>query len=239
MTMKFTFFVFLVVITGMTLFAPNLTKKTTGDITTAVKSFKEVTEAAQEPVEREKLETPSAALSSELGLSPDKQIVEVEVVAPVMDKLGQVIPKVSTTHKNLNEIAEDVYLKKIETFKFIMSEYGPEITFIAVLIILFAFVSKWLDIYKLAYLFSRLGWFFSRFALMIFSLAAISIWFSLKKNLWLDAGSNLFFIPLQILVAASVGFKIMDSNFPIWNRLFASFILPLISGITTHAIRFF
>lgn len=233
--MKFTFLVFLVVVTGLTIFKPNLTQKTTCDITRAVKSFQEITGKVQKPVNTGQIET-LKNLNFELGFSADKPMVEVEVVSPLMDKLGQVIPK--DIPKNLREIVTEFYLKKVETLKSLILKYGSKITLFAVLIVFIAFISRWLDIYKLAYLLSRLGWFFSRFALVILSLTAISVWFSLRKNLWLDVGSNLFFIPLQVLAAASVAFKIMDSNFPIWNRLFGSFILPIISGISTNAIKF-
>lgn len=216
------------------LYSRNFTQKATGDITRAVKSFQETTGTVQKPVDKEQLET-LKNLNTELGFSADKPMVEVEVVSPIMDKLGQAIPK--DVPKNLREIVVEFYLKKVEVIKSLISKYDSKITSFAGLIILFAFISKWFDIYKLAYLLSRIGWFFSRFSLVILSLTAISIWFSLKKNLWLDVGGNLFFIPLQVLAASSFAFKIMDSNFPIWNRLFGSFILPIISGIATNAIR--
>ncbi|HAX61832.1 MAG TPA: hypothetical protein DCX95_04645 [Elusimicrobia bacterium] len=233
--MKFSFLFFLAGITVFSLYGKNFAKKTTGDITRAVKSFQETTGTVQKPVNKEQLET-LKNLNSELGFSADKPMVEVDVVSPIMDKLGQAIPK--DVPKNLTEIAAEFYLKKVEALKLFISEYNSKITFFAVLIVFISFISKWLDIYKLAYLLSRLGWFFSQFTLVILSLAAISIWFSLKKNLWLDVGSNLFFIPLQVLAASSFAFKIMDSNFPVWNRLFGSFILPIVSGIATNAIRF-
>ncbi|MBI5574443.1 MAG: hypothetical protein HY919_07830 [Elusimicrobia bacterium] len=233
--MKFSFLFFLAGITVFSLYGKNIAKKTTGDITRAVKSFQETTETVQKPVNTEQLET-LKNLQSELGFSADKPMVEVEVISPIMDKLGQAIPK--NAPKNLRGIVTDFYLKKVEVLKSLVSEYDSKITFFAMLIIFISFISKICDIYKLAYLLSRLGWFFSRFTLIILSLTAISIWFSLRKNLWLDVGSNLFFIPLQVLAASSFAFKIMDSNFPIWNRLFGSFILPIISGIATNAIKF-
>ena len=210
--MKFSFLIFLASITIFSLYGKNLAKKTTGDITRVVKAFQKTTGTVQKPVNTEQLET-LKNLNSELGFSADKPMVEIEVVSPIMDKLGQVIPK--DTPKNLREIVMDFYLKKVEVLKSLVSEYDSKITFFAVLIVFISFISKWLDIYKLAYLLSRLGWFFSRFTLVILSLTAISVWFSLKKNLWLDVGSNLFFIPLQLLAASSFAFKIMDSNFPV------------------------
>ena len=232
--MKFSFLFFLAGITVFSLYGKNFTKKTTGDIKKAVKSFQETTGTVQKTVSPEHIET-LKNLNSELGFSADKPMIEVDVVSPIMDKLGRAIPK--DAPKNLREIATDFYLKKVEALKSVISEYGSRITFFAILIVFISFISKWLDIYKLAYLLSRLGWLFSRFTLIILSLITISVWFSLKKNLWLDVGGNLFFIPLQVLAASSFAFKIMDSNFPIWNRLFGSFILPSVARIATNAIK--
>jgi hypothetical protein len=235
--MKFSFLVFLISITGLSLYAPNLKKKATIDINQTIETFKKDIAPIPQKLDKTQIED-LKNLHNELGLNTEKPLVEVEYTSPVMNKILKLMPKETDSPKTLREFADDFYLKTVDNIKFLISNYDSKITSFAVLVAFIAVISKWLDIYKLAYLLTKLGWFFSRFVLFMLSITAIALWFTLKKNLWLDVGNNLFFIPLQILIASSFSFKIMDSNFPIWNRLFGSFILPIISGITTTAITF-
>ncbi|MEW6557446.1 MAG: hypothetical protein AB1349_08845 [Elusimicrobiota bacterium] len=230
--MKFSFLIFLVGITLLSLYGKNFDIK-------AIKSSNETTKTVQKPVNKQHLDKETLkSFQDELGLAADKPMVEVKVVSPILDKFSKVTPKDIGASKTLTETINEFYLKTVNSIKSLLSKYDTKITYSALLIAFIAFVSKWLDIYKLAYLVSKVGWFFSRFVLFIFSISAIILWFSLKKNLWLDVGDNLFFIPLQVLIISSFALKIMDMNYPIWNRLFGSFVLPIISGIATNAIMF-
>ncbi|OGS43297.1 MAG: hypothetical protein A2539_03080 [Elusimicrobia bacterium RIFOXYD2_FULL_34_15] len=237
--MKLSFLIFLIVITGLSLYAPNITKRTTTNFKQQMDTFKQDVAPLQKPLDQEQSDT-LKNLQSELGVDPNKPLVEVEVVSPVMDKFNEkfekVIPKEKQDIESLGAIFESFYLKVVNKVKYWISNHNSNITLISFLIVVVAALSKILNFHKLAYLISRLGWFTSRFTLFVFSLIAISLWFTVKKNLWLDIGNNLLIIPLQILIASSVAFKIMDSNYPIWNRLFASFILPIISGVSTNTI---
>ncbi|MDD5687156.1 MAG: hypothetical protein PHE88_04905 [Elusimicrobia bacterium] len=237
--MKLIFLVFLIAITSFSIYVPDILKKTTGDIKQSIKSLKENNiNLSQKEVDKEQIEN-LKSLQNELGFSAEKPMVEVEVVSPILDKFTDLSSaKAEDPVKNIKNTIDRFYLKIVNYIKSVFLKSGSDITFFGFIIILVTFVSKFTGIHRLASLMNRLGWFFSRFSLFIFSIAAIILRFLLKRNLWLDVGNDLFFIPLQILVASSLSFKIMDSNYPIWKRLFGSFILPIISGTITSAIHF-
>jgi len=238
--MKITFLIFLIFITGLSLYAPNIAKITTGNIKQQIDTIKQDVSQVQKPLDKEQSEI-LKNFQNELGIDIGKPLVEVEVVSPVMDKfsekLNKVIPKEQQNQESLRDIFDSIYLKTVNKLKYLITEFNPKISLFCFAIVIFAFVSKGLNFYKFAYILSRFGWFISRFALFIISITAIFLWFTAKKNLWLDVGNSLFIVPLQVLVASSFAFRIMDSNYPIWNRLFASFILPIISGISTNTIN--
>ena len=91
---------------------------------------------------------------------------------------------------------EECYSKTVNKIKIWLTRQGMSITLFAFFILLIAAISKYMEIYQFAYLVSNVGWIFSRFFLVTVSITAISLWFSMKKNLWLDAGMLLFLAPL-------------------------------------------
>ncbi|MBN1384665.1 MAG: hypothetical protein JW983_07295 [Elusimicrobia bacterium] len=234
--MRLSFLIFLIAITGLCLYAPDLQKKAAGGIGEKIKSFQQL-QTKQQKIDKDQIEN-LKNLQQELGFSPEKPMVEVDVKSPVLDKFAKKMMVKKDRSKTLPQIAEDFYLISVSYIKSLLSEHSKNITITAFFIAFIAFISKWVEIYKLAYLLGKLGWFFSRLVLFILSLAAILIYFTMKKNLWMDVGNILFLAPLQVLIASSVAFKTMDANFPVWNRLFGSFTLPAISGIITSSAYF-
>jgi len=237
--MKFMLLSFLVAAAGFLIYTPNFSASAGGDIVKRnIIPFHQSEKYQQPQINKEQSES-MRGLKGELGLDPDKPLVETEIISPVAGKLINEKPKDSKPAKAFKVTVKEKYLEMSEKMKFAFSAYGPDITSIAIIMVVIAVISKCLRLYSLAYLLSKLGWFFSRFALVICSIAAILSYFVIKKNLWQDAGYNLFFIPLQILIASSLSFKALDSNFPIWNRLFGSFVLPILSGLVVNAAAFF
>lgn len=74
----------------------------------------------------------------------------------------------------------------------------------------------------------------SRLALFLISLASFAIAFYAHRNIWNYA--VFFWFPAGALCLSAFGLWLNDRNFPIWKRLYGSFILPLISSL---AIGFF
>ncbi|MDA3792054.1 MAG: hypothetical protein PF545_00130 [Elusimicrobia bacterium] len=68
--------------------------------------------------------------------------------------------------------------------------------------------------------------------LLLFNAAAavIIFWFLLGKNLWVDAGFNLFLGPLELKAGAVVVLKVYDPNYPVVSRVIISMILPAVSA---------
>ncbi|MCX7910766.1 MAG: hypothetical protein N2505_04205 [Endomicrobia bacterium] len=67
--------------------------------------------------------------------------------------------------------------------------------------------------------------------LIFISLLSVGSWFFLKQNLWQDVGFTIFFIPVAFMLISSINLKIYDFNYPMWSRLFKSFIIPIIVGV--------
>lgn len=66
--------------------------------------------------------------------------------------------------------------------------------------------------------------------IVLISLFSLGSWFFLRQNFWREIGSGTFLVPFTFLIVSSINLKLYDFNYPIWNRLFKSFIVPIITG---------
>ncbi len=229
------FLAFLAIAAGFALYAPDfISGRASAEKNTVQPQAAAVTqEAAQSAgVHSESMDN----LKAELGIAADKPLVEeTTVLPPAAEKLMHSSEKGAATLDNFRAAASGFYAQVLNYAKYLFSEHGSDMTAAAVIIFVVALVSKCFGFFSLAYLFCRLGWFFSRFSIALLSAASILFFFTAGKNLWQDAGSVSFTAPLAVLAASSAAFRIMDSNFPVWNRLFGSFVMPIISGIIVNA----
>lgn len=232
--MKMAFFAFLIVAAGFLLYAPGFVTGRSAVVQNTVQPAAAVNpdDSAVSGARSQSMNN----LKSELGIDADKPLVEESaVIPPAAEKLMHGSQREASTIEKIRAAAPGFYAGVLDSVRYLFSEHGSDIIALAIIILVGAIVSKCTGFYNLSYLLCRLGWFFSRFSLALFSAASILFYFVSGKNLWRDAGGASFLIPLAMLAASSAAFKIMDSNYPVWNRLFGSFVLPIISGIIVNA----
>lgn len=132
--------------------------------------------------------------------------------------------------KSYKKVNIDIYLKYLN-FSRLHMHYGNYYLIAGILIFAFSLIFNISGVYPLVSLIAKLGFFIGRFSLIIASVAAVLFWLLFKCNLWLDAGINTFLGPIEILIGACAALKSFDPNFPIWNRLLVSMILPFLSAL--------
>lgn len=71
----------------------------------------------------------------------------------------------------------------------------------------------------------------ARLLLMAIPILSIMLYFAYGRNIWTDFGYNLYVLPVELLLISSVILKMHDFNFPVWNRVLVSLILPFIAGV--------
>ncbi|MFH1414756.1 MAG: hypothetical protein ABIH89_01550, partial [Elusimicrobiota bacterium] len=99
------------------------------------------------------------------------------------------------------------------------------------MIILLGFISCRLNAFSAASLLGRSVFFLTRVTIFLLSVTAILFVLLVRRNLWWDAGMNLFLGPVEMLLASCLVLKIYDPNFPILNRVMRSMIFPFISSV--------
>jgi hypothetical protein len=235
--MKFSFIVLLVAVIGYMMYAPKSGTRTGAPAAALLERIKNVapSSAALPGVQPEQSEEQSESvrnLKTELGIDPSKPLVEVEVVNPAMEQVQKASTGgISSGAAGIASQNKDFYRSFTGSTGVFLKEYGDKFTLFAVLTVIIALVAKLVEIYRVAYFIASFGWIVSRFALFVISAAAISGWFMFKENLWSSCGWPLFAAPLGIFAASAAALKILDYNFPVWNRALASLVLPAISGI--------
>lgn len=186
-------------------------------------------------------EVTGAKIQGQLGYDPSEL---VDVHAPIMKKLLNMFDNGSEAKSYDNIEAEsydkrpasykkvniDIYLKYLN-FSRLHMHYGSFYLIAGILIFALSLILNISGVYPLVSLIGRFGFFIGRFSLMIASVAAVFFWLLFKCNLWLDAGINTFLGPMEVLIGACAALKSFDPNFPIWNRLLVSMILPFLSAL--------
>jgi hypothetical protein len=153
----------------------------------------------------------------------------VEIHAPVMKKLISFFEK-NEEHDSSDKVGMAIYLRYLKFSKSHM-QYGNLYLIAAIVIFLFSIVFNLSGIYPIASLIGRLGFFAGRVSIVIVSLAAVFFWILMKRNLWFDAGLNIFIGPVELLLGSCIALKSFDPNYPIWNRVLGSLIIPFLSSL--------
>lgn len=78
---------------------------------------------------------------------------------------------------------------------------------------------------------NNFGFTMGRFFVTLVSLMAAGTWLFLRHNLWQDIGFTAFILPFGTLICSCISLRVRDFNYPIWNRLIGSFVVPIISGL--------
>jgi len=245
---RFSFFLFLVGVVLLAIYSPQTLRRIKPG-PNVVSDLKNIVEILDSSISTSSLTTDLASVSStgaetnELLESAGQEenivtgLASVEIVSPVLSQLSVSHPKLIKSPQDNSISVVGVYSGMMDKLKEFFSRCSGNVTSFCIGIVLIALLSKFLGIYRLAVLGGNLGWNISRFWLFIVSITAVALWFLTKRNFWEDAGTGMFFIPIQLLIASAFARKIMDFNFPIWNRLLGSLILPGVSGILISVFR--
>ncbi|MFC2061010.1 hypothetical protein ACFLUV_00690 [Elusimicrobiota bacterium] len=185
-----------------------------------------------------------AEVYKKLGINLNEM---TEVHAPVMAKLMKMFDKKKEEPEDEEweesgeyeeyEYADEGSMIKFEIYSSYLEfsrlnmHYGNYYLIAGLLIFVFSLISNISSIYPLALLIGKSGFFIGRFFIVSTSISSVVFWLVLQNNIWLDAGVSIFLGPMAILAGSCLALKSFDPNFPIWNRLMFSMVLPLLSSL--------
>jgi len=160
--------------------------------------------------------------------SDSPSAVNVDIKAPVMDKLMKHFEKREnfTVHKLLGRL----YMGYLQFAKLNMKFGIYYFLYALFLVLLSASLSKSYA-YHIVPFFSGISFSLSRLLLFGVSAGSVAFWFMAGRNIWVDAGVNVYMGPLIILGGSALAMKIFDPNYPVWNRMLFSMILPTASAV--------
>jgi len=243
--MKYRYLFLIIIIVGIIIYGPSIFNKslsTKEKLQEYINSIKTINDFGSDLSEKNPYDSISIDENGDISVdinelqnitdetSPefDRSMI-MEVRAPIMKKLLNMFPK-SKNKININEIINNIYLGYLNFAK-LHFDYGIYCFLFAILVVILSFLLSTTEYSMLVSMIGRFGFFLSRFFLVIFSITAMVFFLLIKRNLWIDAGVNIFLGPLVILLGTSIALKNYDPNFPIWNRTIGSMIFPFISSI--------
>jgi hypothetical protein len=168
---------------------------------------------------------PEATASDLKELGLEKDAVSYDIVSPMMTmkekmaKTGQTVSTLPSQWQN--------FKNSIKTYFITFNENASGI--FGVLFSLLGLLWLTRSSAMLQYISNTL-FNLSRFALFLISLSSFAIAFYANRNIWNYA--VFFWFPAGVLCLSAFGLWLNDRNFPIWKRLYGSFILPLISSLS-------
>lgn len=169
----------------------------------------------------------SEADLAELGLTKDD--MSVEVISPALvfkQKMKKAGNKIDETSSQFVKLKNIVFTESRE-----FARRGRHfLSGLLVCIIFLRLIKSWSVLHFVASTFFSL----SRLMLLIVSIGALYMAVSDRSNLWNNTA--LFWLPSGTLMLSVIGLRLYDMNFPIWKRLYGSFILPVLSGICVTGI---
>ncbi|MCD6311646.1 MAG: hypothetical protein J7M11_04220 [Elusimicrobia bacterium] len=157
--------------------------------------------------------------------------VTMERKAPVLEKFSGIFApageeKKIIKKKKLSEYAYVLQLRLLRLHCGLRACYYAAAGFIFIFALLFA---RDVYYYRAVKFFSGSGFAISRCVMFFLSAAAIVFYLTLKKNLWQECGGDILMPAVVLLAGSSAALKLYDSNFPVYDRLMGSFILPGLS----------
>ncbi len=249
--MKLGFVVFLVVITAFLIYNPLKNNRLTSRIKKGqVEKAHHVNGAAAGPGRPDR---PRAALSETEALSAfndlvgedyeqysEKEFLEgighVEMHAPVLEKILNTFNE-NRVKKGLNKGVDPsaVYQQYVHFINTTINPYLSTVATVCITVFLImlavSFTLYRRELYSLIELIGTLGYKLSRVLMLLVSVTAITACLIMRVNLWQDVGYFLLAVPILMLAVSAGLLRAYDFNYPIWNKMIVSFILPVISGI--------
>ncbi|MBN1621734.1 MAG: hypothetical protein JW871_03990 [Endomicrobiales bacterium] len=160
----------------------------------------------------------------ELGIEKDSLNVEVYSPGIILKKEGE---------KSIDSFTQRLLKTKDILTGFAKNLVENALNYLGIFFITIV-ILRFLKFWPILRIISGLFFALSRLSLFIISIAALVLAYYSHTNLW-DT-SVFFWFPAGILCISALGLKFLDMNFPVWRRIYGSFILPIISGVAVSFI---
>ncbi|MCB4792866.1 MAG: hypothetical protein LHV68_13435 [Elusimicrobia bacterium] len=172
---------------------------------------------------------PEASASDLAELGMEKNAISYDIVSPMIamqDKMKKTEESAKALPSKWNNFKKNL---KIQFNNFNRNSFSIFAVLCALVIML-----RLLKIWNLLKFVSDSLFGLSRLLLFLISISSFFVAYYYHANIW---DQPVFFLfPTGVLCLSAFGLWTLDNNFPIWKRLYGSFILPIISGIGVNIL---
>jgi hypothetical protein len=165
--------------------------------------------------------------------------VHAGIISSILKKIFFAAPQIKSKVPTSAEISRKFYFNYLKIID--LAVYSGKYLFIAGLaVVILGFLSNKLGFYFVSSVIGRTGFFLSRVLLSVLAGVILLAWILIKAKFWVPVNITLFGAPVVFLVLSGIALKLHDPNFPLWNRIMKSLILPFVTAfiIVGNAIFF-